>query len=787
MFNDLDANLQQELIAAFRIELDEKLQTIADQLLQLENNPTAMERNGMLEEIFRAAHSIKGASRGVGLSVVADLSHRLESLFAVLKKRPDLPISAAIDATLATLDFMRKAFEQFIQGIDVSAQQSEEIRTRLTQLIEGIPAVESMPSAGVCLDDPPKKPGSSWRPPRGVVSDTGRGIPAESVSLPPVWEESKPAATQEPIVNEPVMGSTANESVMASGDVEVIHVTVDKLERLGGLTEEIHVALLDLLDPGEKTQMILAQAQILADWMNTMNAINPMDQGRCHAKEAVKAIQSACAGLRHEWTTAARQLKILTHAMRDELHQIRLIKASTLTRPLPRMVRDLARELDKQVQLEIVGDHLVMDRVVLNLLRDPLNHLLRNAVDHGIESPQHRQDSGKPQCGLIRLHFSQDGHRMRIRIQDDGMGMDPEEIARSARRKGIVDDEECRKLNLEQKLELIFRPGFSSREILTTVSGRGIGLDVVKTNLRAIQGQVQVETTAGRGTTFILNLPLTIATERGLLIRVADQVLAIPSKHIDHILLVDSTMKIRVDHRDAILLGTTPTPIVWLSELLGLRQGSALPWIRAMPAVVVSNGWRNVAFLVDDALEDREMVIKPLPPPLYAVPNVAGGAIMGTGQVVMVLDPAALVESALRHSTSITLDQQEKAVVETVKKRILVVDDSITTRTLENNILTNAGFEVQLATHGAEGWEWLQKQTFHLVVTDVQMPIMDGFRLTQLIKTSDACKTIPVIIVSSLGSTEDRQRGVEVGADAYIVKGQFETRALLEIVEQLII
>lgn len=750
MFNELDASLQKELIEVFRIELDEKIQSIADHLLQLEKNPPASGRNALLEEIFRDAHSIKGASRGVGLDVVADLSHGLESLFSALKKQPEWPTSDAIDAALESLDFMRGAFQQFVQDIKPSAQQAKSISQRLKSATETIQhqtpplPLEPPTSAPAQISQPPT---ARWRPP----------LP----SAPPV------EAIEEPLP-----------PPVTSPESEVLHLTIDKMERLGAWTEEINVAILDVIDPLQKTRLIAEQAELLAQWLHTLS-LAPTS-----AKEAVKEIQSVCASLRHELTTASRQLQQLTRSMQREVVEMRQVKIATLTRLIPRMVRDLARELGKQVDIEILGDHLVIDRTVLNLLRDPLNHLLRNALDHGLEAPEQRSTHNKPATGLIKLHFLQAGHRLQVIIQDDGVGMDAQRIGQSAIKKGIIDAESCQALNQDERLKLIFRPGFSTREILTTVSGRGIGLDVVQTNLRAIHGSVRVATQINQGTTFTLDLPLTMTTQRGLIIRVAEQVLAIPTTPIEHILLVRPQMRIRVDNRDALLLDGTPTPLGFLADILGVGQKTPWPATKAIPAVVISNGWRKVAFLVDDALEDREIVIKKLPPPLWSVPNVAGGAITGTGRVVVVLDPIALIESALTHPTHASFDRTPAPMT---KKRILVVDDSITTRTLENNILTNSGYSVQLATNGLEAWEILQKQPFHLVISDVQMPIMDGFQLTERIKSSDTLKEIPVIIVSSLGSAKDQQRGVEVGADAYIIKGQFETKALLEVVEQLIV
>ncbi|MBF0294728.1 MAG: response regulator [Magnetococcales bacterium] len=739
MFNDQDADLQRELLAVFRIELDEKLQSLTDLLLRLEKGPPAPEREGILEEIFRAAHSIKGAARGVGLTEIADLSHRMESLFAALKKHPQHPATEAMDAALAALDCMRPVLSAFEAGEPLPEQRIAALNFRLTSLCDGMQGL-SVPHQ--------QARASRWRPP------------------PPV----EPVAEEKPVREAP----PAVES-------ETLRIPVEKLERLSAWAEEIQVTLQDRLDPGESLRAVVARVEALAERLD-----GRVESARsCQA--AIEGLFAATAALQGELTRGSAHLRTLTRSLREEISRLRLVKVTTLTQPLPRMVRDLARELDKRVELVVDGEDPLVDRFLLNPLRDPMNHLLRNAVDHGIESPAARVALGKPDTGRIRLTFAQVGHRLRIRIEDDGAGMDPEAIMGVAIRKGMVGAEEGRAMSREDCLQLIFRPGFTSRELLTTLSGRGVGLDVVRTTLRGLQGSVRVESEPGRGTVFVLDLPMTMATQRGLLVRVAGRSVAIPSKQIDRILSVAPEMRVRIANREAVLVDGTPYPLVPLAGLLAWSDPLASRWERNWPAVVVSNGWRGVVLVVDDLVEDREMVIKKLPPPLSAVPGVMGGAILGSGRVVMVLDPVLLVDMAWRMPAQAHVISEGIHPVERPKRRILVVDDSITSRTLESNILTGVGHEVRLATQGEEAWEILLAEPgFDLVVTDVQMPVLDGFQLTGRIKGNLTLREIPVLIVSSLGSAEDQRRGVEVGADAYIVKGQFETRALLEMVEQLL-
>ncbi len=760
MFKELEPSLQQELIAAFRVELGEKAETISTGLLQLEKGADPVRRGEILEGLFRAAHSIKGAARGIGLEVAADLSHDLESLFATLKKQAAPPSSESMDAALAALDFIKNGFEDHVRGRPLSQAHGKELGERLTALAKPAPettAEPSPPAETATTATPPtgggKRPGKRWRPPP---------VPAPGERKPP-----------EPAPPEPTPGPAT-----AEGPIRDIPVPVEKLDRLNARAEEIHVNHLELRDPLKTTAAIRQRTEEIEHLLRTLPALPE------EVRDGIAELRGLCEGLETDLAVSSRQLQRLTHTLRHDLHLLRLVKATTLTRPLPRMVRDLARELGKKVHFSIDGDDLEIDRALLGFVRDPLIHMLRNALDHAIESPERRQTLGKPQEGRLAIRIQRRGNGIHIRVSDDGAGLDPKKIARAARRKGLFSTEELETMETDQLLELIFQPGFSSRNQLTATSGRGVGLDVARANMRAINGRVRVESDPGVGTIFTLELPLTLATERGLLVRCHDRLFAIPTKSVDRIRLVHAAEILRIENREAVSMEGKPVPLARLTNLLALDHSLALTGSQPLPAVLVSNGWQQVALLVDDVVGEREIVIKRLQAPLYEVANVAGAAITGSGQVMIVLEPAELLESALNSRDATVMP--ETRTEPPPPTRVLVVDDSITTRTLEKNILQGAGFQVRVAVNGQEALRNLREERFDLVVTDVQMPVMDGIELTERIKNDDTLRDIPVIIVSSLGSDSDKQQGVRVGADAYIVKSQFETRALLDMVEELV-
>ena len=815
MFKELDPTLQQELTAAFRLEMNEKIEVISDCLIKLEKDHKPGDHQEILEEIFRAAHSLKGASRGIGLDAVGDVSHCMESFFSVLKKQSIAPPSAAVDIALEALDFIKFAFDEFVQDRQPSSVRGKSLGEKLTKLARQLAenpesSANSLPSATRAVNHSTQEVAvqpiapKRWRPPALAESTPAESTPAESTPAESTPAESTPAeitpaatailtsAAAQP--TQPITAATATTTnnadistppepkeptPIAHYDTQSVHVSVDKLERLSAWADEIHVNHLDLNDQLSKVSQLLNRVEELENWLEMVPEL-PSKVG-----DAMTDLHMLGSTLHHELGTSSRQLQLLTQTFRQDIQLLRLVKVATLTRPMVRMIRDLSRELHKKATLTITGDDLEMDRAVLGFVRDPLTHLLRNALDHGIESPEQRLAKGKPAEGSIQIHIQREGNGIIVQIIDDGAGMDIEEIGQAAQRKGFIRPEMLSSLDPKEILDLIFQAGFSSRAILTAVSGRGVGLDVVRTNLISIGGRVSVETNLGSGTTFTLCLPLTLATERGLLIRVAERLMAIPTKRVERIHMINLAEIVRIENREVVILEGKPALLVRLADILELGKASQpLSTQQSLPAVVISNGWQQVAYLVDDVEGEREIVIKKLQPPLYHVANIAGAAVTGTGQVVVVLNPAELVESALqRKHTSLRVEEE---AMEPIKPSILVVDDSITTRTLERSILQGAGFEVHLAVNGAEALEALQHHDFNLVVTDVQMPIMDGIELTERIKQSETHREIPVIIVSSLGSDADKQEGVRVGADAYIVKSQFETQALLEVVEELL-
>ncbi|ETR71001.1 MAG: Chemotaxis protein cheA [Candidatus Magnetoglobus multicellularis str. Araruama] len=515
------------------------------------------------------------------------------------------------------------------------------------------------------------------------------------------------------------------------------------------------------------------------------DALNPfftfMHENAAHLKQ----IHTDMNLLVRQFMNDCDQLVFISDDLQDKIRNVRMQPISSLFDQFPRMIRDLSRNENKTIRLDIVGEKTEVDRHVLDALKDPLTHILRNAVDHGIETPDQRKKLGKPKQGVITLKASQKGSTIVIEVIDDGQGIDMESVRKQAVIKNIVPEQKAQTLSKRELTDLIFCSGMSTQTTVTDISGRGVGLDVVRRNLEKLQGQILVETKPNKGTTIALTVSLSLATSQVLMVKVDGEYLAIPCTTVERILKVHPKDIGQIDGKPALVVDNEALPLFSLAPLLDFSE-SAQPANddQKISVVVLSVAEKRLTFRVDELLETREIVIKNMGQQLRRVRNVSGATILGDGQIVMVLNVADLMKSAQHGSAYLQPLDIVPATPE--RKRILVVDDSITTRTLEKNILENAGYQVLVCADGQEAWECIQSESFDAIVSDVDMPRMNGFQLAEQVRGDDRYKSLPYILVTSLESRADKIRGMEVGADAYIVKGTFDQKELLDTIERLI-
>ncbi len=757
---ELEPEIIQQLLAAFAVELEEQLQVVTVELLQLEKGLPPERKVSAYDTVFRAAHNIKGAARGIGADAVAELAHQLESLFSRLKRSGDNPPPALVDVSLAALDGMRSIYKSWAPG----AALATPLEQLYQELMQRMQTVELEQTA---------EPEAAKTP----------QTPSEAKVPKPSAEPAPPAMVEQPQTAEPV----------APG-IEVLRVDLARMRTVSALSEELEVTRSEMAEHLARVRQLERHLVHLTQVWQRVHPLFEMaagtEDGELYSAlreqdELLGTLRGLGSDTYKGLRGTTRRFHQLAGSLQHNVRMLRLVRASHLLRPLVRSARDMARELYKEIDFTVSGDEVELDRVILDAVKDPLTHLLRNAIDHGIETPAQRQAADKSPRGQVRLTVSSAGSRIHLRLEDDGAGIDFDAVARLALQKGVLSEDELRTMERAQRMEIIFRPGFSSREQVTAVSGRGVGLDVVKANIQMLKGQVRVESEPGKGTTFLLDLPLTLATDQALVVRAAGSEYLVPETAVEQVLDLPRDAVKTVEASQVVLYQGRPVPLRDLG--LVLEQGaSLLADPQRLSVLIVSHGWRLIALLVDEVVRDREIVVKRLGWPLRTVRNVGGAALTGAGAIMMVLNPADLVASALGTAANAGLGSAAAAPAGRATPHVLVADDSITTRMLERSILEKNGYRVTVATHGRQAWELLQSNRIDLVVSDVQMPLMDGFELTAKIKQSDSFRHIPVIIVTSLDNESDKRRGIEAGADAYVVKSQFETGALLELVQRLV-
>ncbi|HZC74036.1 MAG TPA: response regulator [Jatrophihabitans sp.] len=471
------------------------------------------------------------------------------------------------------------------------------------------------------------------------------------------------------------------------------------------------------------------------------------------------------------------ELSRSVNELQDRAMRTRMVPIATVTDQLQRAARDLARSQGKQLRWEVRGTETELDRSVLGRLAESLVHVVRNAVDHGIEVPEERRAAGKPDYGTICLHAMQLGSEVIIAISDDGRGVDISDVRRQAGRQGLDADS----LTDEEALELIFLGGLSTSRFVTDVSGRGVGLDVVRCNVEAAHGRVEVRSDPAAGSEFRVIVPITLAVLRCLLVEAGGQRFALPFHRVVSSQPYDRAAGMRAEGRPVAIVDGRPIPVSGLAETVGLKESAHA----AGPVVILADTGRRHAFRVDQLVGQRDVVLKGLTRLLPHLPAVAGASVEPDGSVLVVLDPPGLIQRA-RESGRTAAAAAEAPRSTASQRSVLVVDDALTVRELQRGILERAGYEVRVATHGAQALAALDERPADIVLTDVEMPVMDGFALTEAIRSRPALANIPVLILTSLSSEADKKRGLDAGADGYIVKSGFDETSLLAAVDRLL-
>jgi two-component system chemotaxis sensor kinase CheA len=547
-------------------------------------------------------------------------------------------------------------------------------------------------------------------------------------------------------------------------DALPVRVSAQKLDALLARSGELRVAALRLEGRAE--------------------ALEAVRDELAHAREAVRGTAGEAA-LRRAETELARVARALASDRRaltgvatgldDEVRRARTLPFQEGCEGLERALRDVARSLGRQARLDLRGGALELDRSLLQALRDPVLHLVRNAVAHGLESPEERRRAGKPEEGRVTLAARLHGGRVEVTVEDDGRGLDLTALRERARARGMAVPEDD-----ADAARLVFLPGLSTAARVTTVAGRGVGLDAVRAQVEALRGSVEVATHAGTGTRFTLDVPLTLSTLRVLLVASGGQTLSLASEGVARLVRLGPGEVRTVEGRATWFSGDALVPLASLAEVLGLPPG---PPRQRRQAVVLAAGSARAALVVDEVLAEQEALVRALGPRIPRARHVSAAAVLPDGRLSLLLNPASLVRAAGGRPSAALFPTP---AAQRARRRVVLADDSPTTRALEQSILEGAGYEVVACADGAEAWERLQAAGADALVSDVEMPRMDGFALTEAVRASPRLARLPVILVTARGRAEDRARGMQVGASAYLVKSAFDPTGLLETLRRLL-
>jgi two-component system chemotaxis sensor kinase CheA len=741
----------------FRDETVENVRALSEGLVAIEAaGDDATDRRERIDSIFRAMHTIKGSARLLGFEDIGRIAHTCEHILgAVREGRRELDPALADEVLRggdAILELINAAVEGRPATVDVEA---------LTLKL-GRGAHKDAAHDNQAPPAPPHDIGEI-----SAIKGAVRGAEAEAAAPP---------------------ARTARTSVR-----QTIRVRVDRLDRLLNLAGELAVsrqtqsAHLQTLE--ELQTMLSHQERMLVNLDAELKRLrfSPIQRETIdrHINGILNAGDQAGKLIRSQverFGQHASQSSQLVEDLELEIMAARLLPISTLFTNLPRAVRELARDVAKEVNLTLLGETTELDRKVIEALNDPLLHMIRNAVDHGIEPPDEREAAGKPRQGTIEVSAQAFGAYAHMIIRDDGRGMDPQHLREAAVRKNILSYDASTVLTDQEALELIFMPGFSTAQMITDISGRGVGMDVVRTNLHELGGQVQVESRPGVGTTFTLVLPLTLVTTRVLLVEIGEHLFALPASGCRGSAWAYPDEVRSIEGRAMLTYEGHLAPLLRLADLLDVAGAQPFPSSHRTPTVIIGAAQRPLALLVDRLVDEREVVIKPLGPLLERQRRFSGAIQLGDSRLVLLLNPAILTQTARGMALS-----RPSARRDAVRhSRLLVADDSFTTRELIRSILQSAGYDVTTAVDGLDALDKLRAATYDLVVSDIEMPRVDGFQLTSQIRQDLGLIDLPVVIITSLASEAHRRRGLEAGAQAYIVKSQFDQGNLLDAVRQLL-
>jgi two-component system chemotaxis sensor kinase CheA len=813
---DQNQELLARLLVTFRSEATEHVQAMSSGFLQLENTPIeSAQYRTVIETIFRQAHSLKGAARAVKFKTIESLCQPLESIFVALRDHQIVLSTGLVDLLHRAVRLMEeltklaqdevRAHQPQVSNLvrkleralarardDASAHASSRQHTLSTP--SATTPSEAVKRASSKLESSTAYPESSttdlessttYSESSTTYSESSTNYPESSISYP------------EPLT--PPRTTTVSAQIPRAGKVSTVRIATAKLDAVMRLAEEILTPRLALEQRVTELQQVVQNISLWRKQSTELQRLlRPLQRELAQhnhsdlrklldylADEPVRlrVFQDQLTTTLRTTENNCRTLATTTENLQGSVKEMQLLPCAPLLEFFALQARELAREQHKSVVVNAQGGNIEVDRRLLEEIKDPLIHLVRNCIDHGIEPADQRHRLKKSPQGNITIALAQhDSGKITLTIADDGAGIDLDRLKVAAVKRNLVTATEAEQLSDTALRELIFRSGLSTNSLITDVSGRGVGMAIVREKIEQLGGSISVASSIGHGTTFTLILPISLATFRGMLITLSQQTFIIPSVHVDCALRIAAHEVHHVNQGDTVNIHGQALALVRLHDLLGLPRAPT-DNLETLLVVVLGRGEQRVAFQVDEVLGEQEVLVKGLGPQLRRVPNIVGASVLGNGAVAPILQVTDLLDAAMRPG------QPRESVVTSAPARqqtILVAEDSITSRSLMKNILEAAGYQVATAVDGLDAYTTLKTQPFDLLVSDVDMPRMSGFDLTAKLRADAHLAELPVILVTTLDSRADRERGIDVGANAYIVKSSFDQDNLLEVIQRLI-
>ncbi|MBT3386050.1 MAG: hybrid sensor histidine kinase/response regulator [Prolixibacteraceae bacterium] len=759
------------LLVTFQIEAEENLKNMSANLIKLENNPTDFAAQEFIENIFRDVHSLKGSSRAVNLLEIESVAHSFEGVMSALKNNRIQLNENIFNVMHQIIDLIDDLLNSTESGIN------SELKERVSDALKNLPLIEAGKFKEI-------EHSASYDKKTKIIPDP------EDLNPKPEPIEPKPVAPKPKNTSETIRVSTSKLDNMLNQveemlslklgfiqQIENLRLVLDKLNILNNESSNILSSTSNLLQTLEKKEKA---GDISIEEREVIKIIQFYDWSGSY----IKTIKNDLVDIRKFSVQESHSSGLKIETLLDGVKEIITVPFSMILDVFPKTVRDLSKGFGKEIDFVVKGEDTEIDRRILETIRNPLLHITRNCVDYGIEKPEIRLEKGKPQKGTIFFIIERlENSKILVKISDDGKGINIEKLKEVYIKNEGISAEGVAKIQKKELLDYIFKSGITTSDIVTDISGRGLGMAIVQEKIEQLGGTVNVESEKDKGTSFNIQLPLSLVTFRGILIVVAGNEFVVPTAKINRVQRLNKKEIKTVENKATILFEDRVIPLVSLGNILELTpKENDSEWVQVL---VFGSNKKETGFLIDEIIGEQEVLVKKFNKHLARVRNISGATVLGSGKVVPILNVFDLIKSSEKPSAKeITLKiKEESAKIET---NVLVVEDSITSRMLLKNILETAGYNVTTAIDGVDGFTKLKEGSFNAVVSDIQMPRMNGFDLTEKIRADKIFSEMPVVLVTSLSKSNDKERGIEVGANAYIIKSNFDQSNLLEILERLV-